>query len=163
MDIDNKLIEAACNGNIEEVKKYLDKGANIHAGNDLALRWASSNGHTETVKLLLDRGANIRACNDYALRYASRNGHTETVKLLLDRGADIHADDDLAFHWASSNGHTETVKVLEEHIKLLELRNEPITIKEENWEIEITERFNLETIDCDEEIKELRKILKIKK
>jgi len=42
---------------------------------------------------------------------------------------------------------------------LLELKNKPITIKEENWGIEITERFNLEIIDCDEEIKALRRIV----
>ena len=29
-----------------------------------ALRWAADNGHTETVKLLLDRGAKIHALND---------------------------------------------------------------------------------------------------
>ena len=29
------------------------------------------NGHTETVKLLLDRGANIHAANDLALRLAA--------------------------------------------------------------------------------------------
>ena len=90
-------------------------------------------------------------------------GDIDTVKLLLDRGADIHSENDQAFRWASRNGHAETVKVLKEHIALLELRNKPITIKEENWGIEITERFNLEIIDCDEEIKELRKILNIKK
>jgi len=30
----------------------LDAGADVHAKNDEALRWASANGHTDTVKLL---------------------------------------------------------------------------------------------------------------
>ena len=63
---------------------------------------AAKNGHTETVKLLLDRGADIHAWNDYALRLAAENGHTETVKLLLDRGADIHAGNDYALRYAAA-------------------------------------------------------------
>ena len=41
------------------VVRYLveEAGANVHAGNDYALRMASWNGHTETVKALLDQGA----------------------------------------------------------------------------------------------------------
>ena len=93
----------------------LDRGADIHASNDGALRFAAMNGHTETVKLLLDRGADIHAVNDLALRLAAENGHTETVKLLLDRGARIHACNDNALYLAVYNGHTETVKVLLAH------------------------------------------------
>ena len=36
---------------------HLDAGANVHAKNDEALKWASENGHTETVKILLEAGA----------------------------------------------------------------------------------------------------------
>ena len=52
------------------------------SGNDGALRQAATYGHMETVELLLDRGANIRAEDDYAIRWAARNGVRETVKLL---------------------------------------------------------------------------------
>ena len=72
---------------VKIIKELLNEGADIHAGNDYALRHASRYGHLEIVKLLLDRGADIHACDDYALRWASHNGHLETVKLLLSRGA----------------------------------------------------------------------------
>ena len=110
-----KLKKVGLAEDVETVKLLLDRGADIHACEDYALRRASDKGHTETVKLLLDRGADIHACEDYALRWASDNGHIETVKLLLDNGADVHAYDDEALCWASENGHTETVKLLLEH------------------------------------------------
>jgi len=30
----------------------LENGANVHADDDCALRWAEENGHTETIELL---------------------------------------------------------------------------------------------------------------
>ena len=43
--------------------------------------------------LLLDRGADVAAYDNRALRWASENGHLEIVRLLLDRGADVAAVD----------------------------------------------------------------------
>ena len=37
-----------------------------------ALRWASRYGHAEIVRVLLEHGANVHADDDYALRWASR-------------------------------------------------------------------------------------------
>ena len=48
----------------------LVNGANIHAENDEALRYAASQGHVEAVELLLENGANIHTYNNYALRRA---------------------------------------------------------------------------------------------
>jgi ankyrin repeat protein len=45
---------------------------------------ASRYGHAEIVKLLLENGADVHAENDSALRWASERGHTEIVKLLQD-------------------------------------------------------------------------------
>ena len=61
---------------------------------DESLRIASEHGNTDTVRLLLEKGANIHADNDIALRYASMNGHTDTVILLLQKGANVHGEDD---------------------------------------------------------------------
>jgi hypothetical protein len=94
----------------------LAAGADVHAENDRALRWASSNGHTEVVKILLAAGADVHAENDRALRWASESGHTEIVKLLLAANANVHAENDYALQLASNNGHTEVVKVLKDHI-----------------------------------------------
>ena len=116
-NLNNKLIEAAKEGNLKEVERLLQKGADVHAYDDYALRWASNNGHLEVVRLLLQNGADVHAKNDYALRWASYNGHLEVVKLLLQNGADVHVDNDFVFRWASRNGHLEVVKLIEEYIK----------------------------------------------
>jgi len=110
---DYALRWAANKGHADTVAMLLDRGADVHAGNDCALRWAAGNGHADTVALLLDRGADIHAGDDLALCYAAENGHTETVALLLDRGADIHARNDQALRWAAENGHTDIVELLE--------------------------------------------------
>jgi hypothetical protein len=110
------LIEASYYGSLELVKYALGKGANIHASNDLALRWASQSGHLEVVKYLVERGADIHLFNDEALTWASSNGQLEVVKYLVEQGADIHAKDDEALKWASRNGHLEVVKYLNEQM-----------------------------------------------
>jgi len=98
------------------VKYLLDAGADVHADDDYALRWASGKGHADVVKLLLDAGADVHAGNDYALRWASKNGHTDIVKLLLDAGANVHARDNGALQGATYYGHSDVVKILKDHI-----------------------------------------------
>ena len=90
----------------------INEGANIHAYDDFALRYASSNGHVDLVKILLEHGADVHADNDSALRNASGGGHVEVVKILLEHGADVHASNDSALKYASENGHIEVVKLL---------------------------------------------------
>ena len=51
-DPDELLKKSARNGFIEGVKVALKKGADFHAKDDYALRWAANKGHTEIVKLL---------------------------------------------------------------------------------------------------------------
>jgi hypothetical protein len=80
--LNQQLGQAAYWGNIARVKAALKAGADVHAGNDYALRRASENGHAGTVRILLDVGADVHAWNGEALRLASRNGHTVTVKVL---------------------------------------------------------------------------------
>jgi len=77
-----KLETGARHGMAWLVKDAIVAGADVHAYDDLALRWASGNGHIEVVKVLLDAGADVHARDDYALRWASGNGHVEIVKLL---------------------------------------------------------------------------------
>lgn len=51
------------------------------------LRWASGIGNLEIAKLLLDRGADVHANDDWALRCASKYEHSEMVELLKSYGA----------------------------------------------------------------------------
>ena len=71
LNIKYKMLYAAENGNIEELERLLDRGADINAkDNDdwTALMYASENSNDtssiETVRLLLDRGADINATNN---------------------------------------------------------------------------------------------------
>jgi ankyrin repeat protein len=83
--LNNKLIQAASNGDTALVGNLLDQGADIHAACSCALRRATANGQTGTVALLLDRGADIHAVHDLALRSAVKGGDRETTALLLGR------------------------------------------------------------------------------
>lgn len=73
------LAHAALKGDTHIVEGMLEHGADIHAGDDLALRNAAANGHVAAVKLLLDHGA--RHAHD-ALVAAELNDQPEAVALL---------------------------------------------------------------------------------
>jgi len=94
------------------IQKLIDEGANVHAVDDEALRWAANNGHLEVVKILLENGADVHAGNDFALRWASYKGHLEVVEILLENGADVHACNDSALQFAAGKGYLEIVKIL---------------------------------------------------
>ena len=115
--MNKELIESAKKGDLSEVRRLLDRGADVHVWNDAALRLAAEGGHEPVVKLLLDRGADVRADNDAALRLAAEGGHEPVAKLLLDRGADVHAMNDAALRLAAEGGHESTVRLLKKHMK----------------------------------------------
>ena len=87
-------------------------GADVHAKDDYALRWASSRGHAAVVECLLKTGAHVHANYDIALRLASANGHAAVVECLLKAGADVHANDDEALRWSSYYGNAAVVELL---------------------------------------------------
>jgi ankyrin repeat protein/tetratricopeptide (TPR) repeat protein len=115
------LHRAIVNGNQEEVKSLLAKGAPF-ATNDsnsmTSLHCASASGHLEIVELLLKKGACINSTTaDWwtPLHWASASGRLEVVELLLEKGADIDArnfEGWTPLHWASANGHREVVELL---------------------------------------------------
>ena len=110
--LNQSLIDASLAGDAEEVKLLLKLGADVHKGDDYAVRLASYHGQTGVVELLLAAGADIHALDDHALRSASERGHAKVVHLLLKSGADAGARDDYALRSASFNGHAEVVKIL---------------------------------------------------
>ena len=120
-ELNNGLLYASQEGNLEEVKSLLDRGANVNA--EGVYKWtplhrAALNGHTEVARLLIDRGANVNAENGAKqppLHKAALNGHREVAKLLIDRGARVDAEDvdkDTPLHWATSRGHIEVARLL---------------------------------------------------
>jgi len=59
-------------------------GADVHAREDEALRWAARKGRADLVKeLIVEHGANPRVRYDQPLRWAARRGHRNVVETLL--------------------------------------------------------------------------------
>lgn len=54
------------------------------------LMWAAKNGYTPLVDELLNRGADIHAADDFAVKQARFNDHSNTVDLLISRGAKVY-------------------------------------------------------------------------
>lgn len=115
------LNRAIHRGDISEVQKLLDEGADVNAKNfgNTALILAIENGHTDIAKLLIDRGANVNETGGLyefqPLNLAAIYGHTAIVKLLIDRGADVNAKNkygNTPLIHALHNGHTEIAKLL---------------------------------------------------
>jgi ankyrin repeat protein len=97
---DYDLLQAAKNGNVEQLRSILSQGkASISSKNNYgvsALIFAANNGHVDCVRYLLERGANIddRSNNGKSsLLWAARWGHVEVVRLLLEYGANSSIQD----------------------------------------------------------------------
>ena len=62
----------------------LDRGADVHHGDDHALWNAANQGRLETATLLLQRGATV---TNYILARALEKGHQDVADLLRAHGA----------------------------------------------------------------------------
>ena len=100
---------------IETYKMLLDQGADIHAGNDYALRWNVENSQWHIVKYLIEAGANIHIGNDNILTICVRMGNIDMVKYLIEHGANVHAMNDYALYIAAKQGHLKIIKYLVEN------------------------------------------------
>lgn len=90
------LMIAAWEGNIELMRLFISRGADINLANEsgeTAIALAAWRGNMEAVKWLLERGARINAPRRQwsALHYATFAGHTEVADYLIAQGADINA------------------------------------------------------------------------
>jgi len=102
--LEEQLLEAAKRGDIEAIKRQVDKGADISARWGIEsvpampygwtpLIWAAYRGTcADVVKVLLDRGVDVneKAMDKWttAVMAAAWKGNTTVVKILLDKGAD---------------------------------------------------------------------------
>ena len=82
------LCEPAINGDLAEVKRLIDGGANPNAAKNYgftALKQAAVKGHDEVVKILLAAGANPNAADDEgdtALDIAQEKGYPKIISIL---------------------------------------------------------------------------------
>lgn len=123
-----ELLKAIRNNNQIEVKKYLDKGADINAKNDLGetpLILACGYNNKDIVQqLLLQSGIDINAqaisakcygTGFTALMLATQVAHKDIVQLLLEAGADPNCKDNggvTALMLAARGAHKDIVQLL---------------------------------------------------
>ncbi|TGZ74896.1 hypothetical protein CRM22_000690 [Opisthorchis felineus] len=120
VDLGKRLLEAAKNGDVEEVKNLMSSGAPFTTDwlGISPLHFAAMNGHLSSCEALLSAGISRDArtkVDRTPLHLAAQEGHADIVELLLRNGAEIEAKDMLrmtALHWAAERGHTPVVQML---------------------------------------------------
>lgn len=94
--------DAACTGNFEAVKNYINNGIDVNLNEGYALRGASCYGHINVVRLLLRNKADLSVKDFLPLTLAAREGHFDIVKLLIKKGSEINPS---AIRRAKNSGH----------------------------------------------------------
>nr|WP_062110482.1 ankyrin repeat domain-containing protein [Bacillus niameyensis] len=119
--MEQRLISAATEGDIETILKLLEDGADINATDhhgDTAVMAATQRNNVDTVKILIEQGADINIRNknqDNVLLYAGAEGLLEIVKLAIEAGADTTLTNRFggtALIPASDRGHVDVVEEL---------------------------------------------------
>ncbi|MFJ5770330.1 ankyrin repeat domain-containing protein [Psychrobacillus sp. NPDC093180] len=119
--MEQQLIAAATEGDIETVLELLEGGADINATNnqgDTAVMAATQKNNVDTVKILIEQGADIDIRNnnmDNVLLYSGAEGLLEIVKLAIQAGADTTITNRFggtALIPASDRGHVDIVEEL---------------------------------------------------
>jgi len=126
------FIEAVRAGQLEEVQRLLDAGADVNAtGNATSGSWwynqapaithAVLTDHSDVVRLLIAHGADLnmgeKGYGDTALHTAAHLNNVEIVKILLESGADPnpyskHKDWETPLHYAAEAGAVEAIQAL---------------------------------------------------
>lgn len=115
-----RLITAAREGNLPEIRETLKLGANPNLTVDDSfppLQTAAASGHVNALRLLLDNGAQVNYVSGFEntpLNAAASYGHLEVVKVLMERGADVCylSSGGTAGDIARSRGYREVAKLL---------------------------------------------------
>ena len=91
--VPNDLGGAASVGNLQKIREWLQKGANINGKYDkdfTPLHWAATMNQVDAIQLLADEGADLNARDGHQstpLLLAAFFGQKESVQCLLQRGA----------------------------------------------------------------------------
>jgi len=123
IDLNQVLFKYSRLGYLLVIQYLVSIGANIHAYDGYALRWAAEYGHLQVVQYLLNppvnnflnrkhEGVNIHADNNYPFQNAAENGHLQIVKYFVSKGTNIHTLDDESLSYIIENDHLEIVQYL---------------------------------------------------
>lgn len=113
-----QLVEAAFDGDLDEVKNWLDKGYHMESTDGRkhsALSEAAAQGHMPVVNFLLELGADANSTSDTgrtALWRAAFNGHFDMVHRLLEVGADPDCQDRVSMETAYDVSKTPELREL---------------------------------------------------
>ena len=94
---EEKLRQAATDGNLARVETFLNQGVDIHAADakgTTPLFLAAQHGHQHIVARLLEQGAAVNHARQDGvtpLFVAARQGHRDIVALFLNKGANVNA------------------------------------------------------------------------
>ena len=93
-EVNERIFQAASNGNAKYVNLLLMKGANVNIKKNKTgatlLHTASLRGHIDVVELLISKGANVNSTNNKGqtpLSYAISRNHSEIIQFLKKNGA----------------------------------------------------------------------------
>lgn len=112
-ELNTKLIMAVNKHDIEESKKYLELGADVHKKSDFLLSNAASyQGDLKLVQLLVAYGANIHANKENALMSAIYHNRPNIVRYLVMQGANIHTNNNQAIKDAVRYNRLDIMKYL---------------------------------------------------
>ena len=111
-DLNNDLLNAAQNGDVEKIKQLIARGADNNNNNGFtALHVAVRFGHVKAVEALIAAGTYVNVTDDNgrtALHVAALFGHAEIVKALIDAKAEVNAKDNdghMALYWSTIMEH----------------------------------------------------------
>ncbi len=139
-----KIVEAAFDGDLDELKSWLDKGYHLESYDGrkhTALSEAACQGQMEVAKFLLEKGADPNALSDTGrspLWRACFNGHFEMAELLLHSGANPEYRDRVSMENAFDVCKTDELRKLlsdwdpAETQRLMEKRKREITAQLES-------------------------------
>lgn len=111
--------------NPKVLKTLIDRGCDVHAGDDKPLMMAASLGRTSMLRELLRVGADVCANGGKMLAIAASKGHLDAVRELLKAGA---PKIDLALMHAVRNGHVAVVSALVLEADGIALKNNPFAL-----------------------------------
>lgn len=121
---DQDFIAAIELGNVQEVRRLLEAGADVNARDNLGatpLHHAAAAGHSKLLKLLITEGADINARNNEGvspLYVAVDRGGAKAAALLISSGADVNIrtqSDFTPLTPAATNGDLSVVRLLIDH------------------------------------------------
>lgn len=118
-NLDDTLLQAVRDENVESVKSLIAKGANVNAkssGGNTPLHCAAEYMAIECLGALLSNGADVNARNDKGKTpFMGASNTPKTIGILLDAGADLNVRDNdgrTALMNAAAGGEVTKIKML---------------------------------------------------